>query len=291
MATPVQPVPVLVNRARNGKLNSDTDILELKEGNYPDRVNVEFNADGELFSDTPALGNRLVCDIGVQQAQQQQTRIYIDGNFDVISIKIYNKNGQFLSERFDGAPQQSLQGMKDAIKAAITNSLTVFSKSFDNDFSLEPYIDVTINCAASDYTLVVTDNNGNVLRNDDIKEAISITGQGGFIEIGSKDLLGTTWLFSTTQDKEQSSIYDASMSMYLHNSVYGGQIAIYLPNHGLSMYESIVVANADNVGAAANGEWVINYIDENNFALFLSIPTGFRQLCNICCSTFRISIS
>ena len=61
MATPVQPVPVLVNRARNGKLNSDTDILELKEGNYPDRVNVEFNADGELFSDTPALGNKDVC--------------------------------------------------------------------------------------------------------------------------------------------------------------------------------------------------------------------------------------
>jgi hypothetical protein len=277
MATPVQPIPVLVNRARNGKLNSDTDILELKEGNYPDRVNVEFNADGELFSDTPALGNRLVCDIGSQDAQQQQTRIYIDVNafFDTITVGFFNKNGQLIREYFASAANQSIQGMKDAIVDAISieEQSYWYSVSFQNQFTPEPYIDVTINCAASDYTLVITDNNGNVLRNDDIKEAISTTGKGTFIEIGSKDLLGTTWLFSTTQNQEQSSIYYDSMSMYLHND-YGGQIAIYFPNHGLTMFESIVVANAVGVGATANGEWVVNVIDDNNFALFLSIPTG-----------------
>jgi hypothetical protein len=277
MATPVQPIPVLVNRARNGKLNSDTDILELKEGNYPDRVNVEFNADGELFSDTPALGNRLVCDIGEQDAQQQQTRIYIDVNafFDTITVQFLNKNGQLIREYFASAANQSLQGMKDAIVDAISieEQTYWYSVSFENQFTTEHYIDVTINCAASDYTLVITDNNGNVLRNDDIKEAISTTGKGTFIEIGSKDLLGTTWLFSTTQNQEQSSIYYDSMSMYLHND-YGGQIAIYFPDHGLTMFESIVVANAVGVGAIANGEWVVNVIDDNNFALFLSIPTG-----------------
>jgi len=272
MATPVQPVPVLVNRARNGKLNSDTDILELKEGNYPDRVNVEFNADGELFADTPALGNRLVCDIGVQEAQQQQTRIYLDSFFDTISIQFLNKNGQLIQTIQGTASVQTLQGMKNAITNAFLG-LFWYSQSFDNDNNAEPYIDVTINCAVSDYTLILTDNNGNVLRNDDIKEAISTTGQGSYIEIGSKDLLGTTWLFSTTQDKEQTSIYFASMSMYLHND-YGGQIAIYFPNHGLTMFESIVVANATGAGAVANGEWVVNVIDDNNFALFLSIPTG-----------------
>jgi len=272
MATPVQPVPVLVNRARNGKLNSDTDILELKEGNYPDRVNVEFNADGELFSDTPALGNKLVCDIGIQQVQQQQTRIYIDGNFETIEIQFINKNEQLIQTLGGSAPSQSLQGMKDAIMEAFSQ-LFWYGVIYDNQFNTEPYIDITINCAYSDYTLVLTDNNGNVLRNDDIKEAISITGQGGFIEIGSKDLLGTTWLFSTTQDNDQSSIYDASMSMYLHNA-YGGQIGIYFPNHGLVSGESIVIANAVGAGAIANGEWVVNYIDQNNFALFLSITTG-----------------
>ena len=122
MATPVQPIPVLVNRARNGKLNSDTDILEIKEGNYPDRVNVEFNADGELFSDTPALGNKLVCDIGEQDAQQQQVRIYIDVNafFDTITVQFLNKNGQLIREYFASAANQSIQGMKDAIVDAIS---------------------------------------------------------------------------------------------------------------------------------------------------------------------------
>jgi hypothetical protein len=238
-------------------------------------VNVEFNADGELFSDTPALGNKLVCDIGVQQVQQQQTRIYIDGNFEVINLKIYNRNGQFLSNRDDGATQQSLQGMKDAIRSAFDNSLIVYSKSYDNDFNSEPYIDVTINCAYSDYTVVLTDNNGNVLRNDDIKEAISITGQGGYIEIGSKDLLGTTWIFSTTQDKEQSSIYSQFMRLYLVTAGgYGNQIGVFFPDHGLVTGESIVIANAVGIGAVANGEWVVNVISENNFALFLSTPIG-----------------
>ena len=277
MATPVQPVPVLVNRARNGKLNSDTDILEIKEGNYPDRVNVEFNADGELFSDTPALGNRLVCDIGIQEPQQQQTRVYIDVNafFNTISIQFLNKNGQLIQTVNGTAFAQSLQGMKNAIISAINTLLPVYSKSYDNDFSSEPYIDITINCAVSDYTLILTDNNGNVLRNDDIKEAISTTGQGNYIEIGSKDLLGTTWLFSTTQNQEQSSISSKFMTMYRNPSVYGPQVTIYFPDHGLTMYESIVVANATGVGATANGEWVVNYIDDNNFGLFLSIGTPF----------------
>ena len=277
MATPVQPVPVLVNRARNGKLNSDTDILELKEGNYPDRVNVEFNADGELFSDTPALGNKDVCSLGLQQVEQQKTRIYIDVNafFNTITIQFLNKNGQLVREYFGSAPFQTLQGMKDAIASAIrveTQDYWYFV-GFDNEFSLEPYIDVTIYCAYSDYTLILTDNNGNVLRNDDIKEAISITGQGGFIEIGSKDLLGTTWLFSTTQDREQTKLYNEFMRFYLVND-YGGQIGVFFPDHGLVTGESIVIANAVGIGAVANGEWVINVISENNFALFLSVPTG-----------------
>ena len=276
MATPVQPVPVLVNRARNGKLNSDTDILELKEGNYPDRVNVEFNADGELFSDTPALGNRLVCDIGVQEVQQQQTRIYIDVNafFNTIAIQFYNKNGQLIQTVNGTASSQSLQGMKDTIMSAF-ESLNWYSVFYENQFSTEPYIDVTINCAYSDYTLVLTDNNGNVLINDDIKEAISLTGQGNYIEIGSKDLLGTTWIFSTTQDQEQSMISSKFMTMYRNPAVYGGQVIIYFPSHGLIEGETIVVANATGVGATVNGQWVVNYIDDNNFGLFLSIGTPF----------------
>lgn len=276
MATPAQPVPVLVNRARSGKLNSDTDILELKEGNYPDRVNVEFNADGELFSDTPALGNRLVCDIGIQEPQQQQTRIYIDSLFNSISIQFLNKNGQLIQTVNGTAAAQSLQGMKNAIAGGTgaLGGLAWYSVFYnETQFNADPYIDVTINCAYSDYTLVITDNNGNVLRNDDIKEAVSYTGKGNYIEIGSKDLLGTTWIFSTTQDQEQSMKSSSAMKFY-RATYYGGQIGVYFPSHGLESGESVVIANAVGLGAQANGEWVILVIDDNNFSLFLSIPTG-----------------
>jgi hypothetical protein len=63
--------------------------------------------------------------------------------------------------------------------------------------------------------------------------------------------------------------------MYRNPTVYGGQVTIYFPDHGLTMYESIVVANATGVGATVNGEWVVNVIDDNNFGLFLSVATPF----------------
>jgi hypothetical protein len=270
MATPVQPVPVLVNRARNGKLNSDTDILELKEGNYPDRVNVEFNADGELFSDTPALGNRLVCDLGVQQVQQQQTRINIDTLFNSITIQFRNRNEQLIRQYSASPSAQTIQGMKDAIMSALSN-LTLeltYSIFYANQFNSEPYIDITINCAYSDYILnpriIIGDpndpNSVSFLNTTILKEAISITGQGGYIEIGSKDLLGTTWLFSTTQTNKQKMISSSLMSMYA-STIYGGQVIIYFPDHGLTSGESVIVANAVGAGANVNGEWVVNVID------------------------------
>jgi hypothetical protein len=279
MATPVQPIPVLVNRARNGKLNSDTDILELKEGNYPDRVNVEFNADAELFSDTPALGNRLVCDIGEQQLQQKVVRIFLDVFFETVFIKLYNNNGQLLDLANQSVAFQTLPYIKAAIRNGFNGFDTdVYTVSFldGTGTNSDPYMDVTINNAFySDFILEFTDNNGNVIRSGTIKESISLTGTGKFIEIGSKDLLGTTWLFSTTQDKEQSSRYYSSMSMYLYPYTnYENHIAIYFPSHGLSMFESVVIANAVGIGVVANGEWVVNVIDPNNFSLFFSNPIG-----------------
>jgi hypothetical protein len=188
-----------------------------------------------------------VCDIGVQEVQQQQTRVYLDTFFRTITIQFYNRNGQLIQTVNGTASSQSLQGMKDTIMSAF-ESLNWYSVFYENQFSTEPYIDITINCAYSDYTLVLTDNEGNLLRNDDIKEAVSLTGQGNFIEIGSKDLLGTTWVFSTTQDQEQSMISSKFMTMYRNPAVYGGQVIIYYPSHGLIEGESIVVANATGVG-------------------------------------------
>ncbi len=269
MATPAQPVPVLVNRSRSGKLNSDTDILELKDGNYQDRVNVEFNADAELFSDTPALGNTLKCDIGTQALQQQQVRIYLDTFFTSATISFYNKNGQLL-QVFTATPtEQTLQEMKDSIVQALS-TMGWYSVFYDNQTSSAAYIDVTINAAYSDYFLTIVDVDDTVIQLNVIKEAISRTGEGDYIEIGSRDLLGVTWLLSTTQEEERKKLVNV-FKMY-QIPAYGGQVCLYQPSHGLTSFESIIIANATGLGVVANGEWTVNVIDANNFGLFLSQP-------------------
>jgi hypothetical protein len=269
MATPAQPVPVLVNRSRSGKLNSDTDILELKDGNYQDRVNVEFNADAELFSDTPALGNALKCNIGSQALQQQQVRIYLDTFFTSATISFYNKNGQFIQSFVATPTGQTLQEMKDSIVQALS-TMGWYGVVYDNETSPELYIDVTINAAYSDYFLTIVDVDDNVIQLNVIKEAISVTGEGDYIEIGSKDLLGVTWLFSTTQEKERKKLVNV-FKMY-QIPAYGGQVCLHQPSHGLTSFESIIIANATGLGVVANGEWTVNVIDPNNFGLFLSQP-------------------
>jgi hypothetical protein len=267
--TPAQPISVLVNRSRAGKLNSDTDILELRDGDYPDRLNVEFNADEKLFSDTPALGNKSKLDIGEQGLQQQKVRIYLDTFFTQATIDFYNKNEQLL-QSFTATPaSQSLLGMKNAIVQAFS-TLAWYGIVYDNETNTKEYIDVTINAELADYVLSVVDIDGTVIQTNILVEAISKTGEGKYVEIGSKDLLGTTWLLSTTQKDELKKLIDVYRMYQI--PAYGGQICIRQPSHGLSSYDSIIIANASGLGAAANGEWTVNVIDNNNFGLFLSQP-------------------
>lgn len=272
MATPAQPVPVLVNRSRSGKLNSDTDILELKDGNYQDRVNVEFNADAELFSDTPALGNTLKCDIGTQALQQQQVRIYLDVDFISASIRLRNKNGRIIQAFFANVLNPTLQGRKDAIVFAFSTSW--YGATFQNQTSAEEYIDITINTGYSDYSLTIITNDGTDIQSNILKEAISNTGTGDYIEIGSKDLLGVTWLFSTTQENERKKLVNVYKMYQATSPTYGPLIYIHQPTHGLSTYDSIIIANATGIGAIANGEWVVDVIDPNRFALIFSQSAG-----------------
>ena len=127
MPTPTNDIAVNVNRDVNGKLNSDTDIPELRGGDYTDRVNVEFNADGTTFSDTPALGNLQVATLGTQGLQHQRIRIFLDTLFSQVTIFLYNKNMQEIGFGVaNDTPllSNSINGNKVAIQA-VFNSFAI----------------------------------------------------------------------------------------------------------------------------------------------------------------------
>ena len=263
MPTNNRDIAVKVNRSPNGKLNSDTDVLELNGGDYTGRVNVEFNSDGTTFSDTPSLGNLAVVNLGEQGLQSQRTRIYLDKTFTNVNIELLNINRQTLGLG-NAASANNLASNKAAI-VSIFNSFAI-AATFFNDTNSFQYIDVELALGFSDWSIAITNQDNENVRNTILIEAIGNTGVGVFKEIGAKDLYGTTFLMSTTQDDVLTE-YKPVLNMFR----VGGGILVTINNHELSNNDSIVIANATGDGANANGQWVVTVVTPDIVALNASI--------------------
>ena len=263
MPTPTNDIAVNVNRDVNGKLNSDTDIPELRGGDYTNRVNVEFNADGTTFSDTPALGNLQVATLGTQGLQHQRIRIFLDTLFTQVTIFLYNKNLQELGFGFKDVTADMAVN-----KAAIQDVFNSFAipASFYNTTADTPYIDVQLALNYSDFSIKITDQDGENIRYTTLVEAISLTGTGTFKEIASKDITGTTFLYATTQDN----VLEKYKPVYNVYSV-GSAVYVQVINHGLNFYDSIIISNAIGDAVVANGEWVVSPVDANTLLLNAAI--------------------
>jgi hypothetical protein len=258
--------PIQVNRSPTGKLNSDTDLLYLNGGDYPERENVEFNANGTEFTDTPALGNLQVSTLGIQGLQQQKIRIYLDiyveNPFTSVSVKFYNINKQYLHERTRTSVPNLIQN-----KAAIVSAINSFSYAvtYDNntDTNTDPFIDVTIGFFYSDYVLTLEDNLGNLIPTAILVEAVSRTGVGVFKAIGSKDIIGNTFIAATTQQNLRTKFFDVTLV-----GQDNGEAVIYTSSTaGLFTNQTVQISGITGGGDAANGTWTINVLSPTRFRL------------------------
>jgi len=265
--TPIQDIPVSVNRSPTGKLNTDFEIVELRGGDYTDRENVEFNADGETFSDTPTLGNDMKTSLGFQMLQNQRVRIFLDKLFSSVTVYLFNKNRQILGYGigYDTVlTSNSLAGNKAGIQA-VFNSFAV-PATFYNTQSDIPYIDIELAFEYSDFSLSLVDQDGQNVRYTILTEACSQTGVGSFQESSSHEFPAATFIWSTTQKEE----YRRDKILYNLYSV-GASIYAVIINHGYLPNQSIVISNATGLGTVANGEWVVTVIDANTVKLNMSI--------------------
>lgn len=262
MAVPINSLPTKITRTPASKWNTDVAPINLNNGDYPDRQNVEYNADGEMFTDTPALGNRLVASIPQQDIQQQVTRIFLDPLFTSITITLKNVNGQTLGFGSTTSVSDLLSN-----KAAIVSVISGFSTPaiFTDDTNLAPYINVQFDNQYSGFVLELTDQDGQPIDQTEIQEAVSITGAGNFNVIGKYQLNTALFVYSTTQDQPYESIGFIQGVFRIGNVIF-----ISFPLHGLQTNQSVVVSNCEGVGAAANGEWTVTVVDANTFSLNFS---------------------
>ena len=190
----------------SGKLNTDVDIQNLREGDYLDMFNVEQTNLGAMTIETPVIGTEAKYDLGEQTLpQNKQVRIFVSQEILALGITDYrvrllNLNGQLIDQRFEVAISADLTGIKNAIKNAIQQFL--FGSTFV-DVLGNPFFDVTLNTNFSDFLLEVTAFDGGVIPIDmqvvTLQESLTPDMTGGFIEIAGKDINKAAFILSTTR--------------------------------------------------------------------------------------------
>lgn len=242
-----------------GGLDRDTDLENIKQGNYSNLEGMDF-ASEDVPMLTTQKGNVLKVDFGSVTTRNQKTRININDITVRLVVTLRDINGNLKASSPLGTP-----GSIAGVKTNIINYLS--SLSFGAQFAstgAEPYLDVTINFSFSDYVLEITGCSTDIL-----EEAISNTGVGNYMPIASYDLLNDVFVWLTTQRNLPTRLSNISDVYSSVNSTVG----ITCVNHGLSNFDSVAIGAVNGV-PQANGIWTVTVIDENNFYLNTSFFTG-----------------
>lgn len=264
-----------VNRDIRGGLDTNSDELNISNGNYPSRVNVVRNNDGSFGSDTPELGDVVAYEVPDIELQSQRVRIYLEETFFSARLTLKNSVGQVVRQTsFNATP--SIIGNKQQIVNVITG--WSLEASFFNQSGSDPaYIDVEIPFSYADWSLELisspTVDNDITYRVVPIYEAISETGAGEAYLIGSWQTNSLEFRCYTTQrnvltrDKDVQTIQN-----------FGGRILVQIQGHGLLNNESIIMARMTGLGIALNGQWTVEVLDQNSFYLNNAVATGFPNV-------------
>ena len=242
-----------------GGVDKDTSPRFVRKGDQILLYNFEWN-EKQVGVQSSAQQNVLAVDFGSVSLQQQKTRIYLTTFPDTMNVTLKDVN-DFTKFSASTAAPQTLAGAKEKIIFLL--QLSPYQITFEST-GTEPYLDVTINYFYQDYVLEITDNTTDVLI-----EAISQTGVGVYMPIGSFDLLGDFFVWLTTQREERTAI---GTPIDIYASV-NNQIGVTKFSHGLANNESIAISGINGV-PQANGIYTIQVIDADNFILLGSSFSG-----------------
>lgn len=255
-----RPIPL----SSTGKLDKDSDLQYINsgKGDYPELVDMEFTKEN-VYAQTTAAGNKEIVDFGEVTAQNQKVRVYFKVTSS-ITLELYNTNDQLISSGTQTVISGDLQSFKNAVKNIVQNQFTVPSTFYANQTGSQPYIDFLLDTQNSDWKLVGVDY-------QIIQEAITTTGTGKYIPIGSYDFLNDCFYWLTTQRNFKQTLDKQITNVTSIN----GSARLTVPDHGLKDGETIAINGATGTNLqGVNGIWVINVVNSNQFDLILSKFSG-----------------
>ena len=270
----------------SGKLNSDVDIQNLREGDYLDMYNVEQTNLGALTIETPVIGTESKYDLGQQlTAQNKQVRVIVPEQALIntvtdVRVRIRNLRGQLLYEGTQGILTGDLVGIKNALKAAITDSQ--FTATYV-DIPANDFFDVTLDTAFSDYVLECTITDGGITfydcRQVTLQENLTPEMVGTFREIAARDLIGSSdnkgcYILSTTRR-----VLPTEFPIINVFGVINGLINITVD--GIVGFGTVIVGSVNGV-QNANGVWTATPVSATpttttlqlNLSVFIGTYTG-----------------
>lgn len=259
----------LARNSFKGKMNKDLDPIEIQNQEYIDALNAQFLSDseGKTLNIMPVIGNTLAFDLGSVTSKNKKYRIYYPSTTGSYEIKFYNIDG-VTPYNPTGTPIAAITFTNQAtlitnLETALTNANVSFIGSafglyYEIELTETLYYDYILSSIGIDLVEILVS-----------QEAIDPSLSGPKRVIGSEDLLGDLFIFSTTSTSVSSTI---SCSITSSGDPFNQILVTTSQNHGLQDYEYITITGALSA-SGANGLWQILVVSPNSFELVLSTFT------------------
>lgn len=259
----------MVGRIRPiGGMDRDSELLDVRPGDYLNARNVRSTSNnGQTTNDTEIiLGNDPAFDVRQVSVTPQTIRFYVNTTVDQSdTIQIKDQNGVLFTTvtLSTSGNVGNIAGFLTYAVAEIQTALSgagvpgIVTSGVDSA-PLYGHIDLTLTAYPGQRFTVLTTYLYRTL-----VDAIDGSLTGSLKQIGSVDLLGKLFLFSTTATSEPRNIEVVNVA---------GMIVTVGEPHGLPNNSRVVISGVQGA-TGANGSWIINVLSTVSFSLLGA--TGF----------------
>lgn len=255
-----------------GGMNKDTELLDIKQGDVIDALNVRtITAQGNTSGSAESiLGNEFVFDLGEVVQQNKIVRV----PFDVLTPRIYsfrlidqNAKNIIPVQSFNTATFiNNITGFLANVISTLNSVLATYSQTatITSTVTGAPrlgYIEFELTTILGrDYRILNLDT-------IEIQEAIDKSISGKNEVIGSYDLLGDLFILSTP-------VKNAPANISISNVTNTSPINVTTSSdHGLSTGDSIIIKAVQGT-VSANGSWIVNVINSTQIILLGSTTSA-----------------
>jgi hypothetical protein len=250
-----------------GTLDLDSEYGDVRSGNYVGAENVQFisKQGNESIPKQPFIGNKLLFDKGRVEVQNKRFRLYLSLG-DTFSFQVFSANNtQAIGALFSVPSNASYAAYRTAIQGFLTSAGLTSTITIGAD-----HLDIEITSVATyDYQFRVSNASAGV-RVIITQESIAQNYTGFLKDIGSYDLNGDLFIFSTPQELLPEEVPVAG----IFNPFGITTLVITNTPHGLSSGDEIQITGTDG----ADGTWMVDQVQSStSFTLYYSGSVTFAN--------------